>query len=81
MARFHFHTDDGRSLRDGAGVELADLQAARLEAVRFTAELMREAPEALWREECLLMTVTDDSGLTLFTVNVLLTAAPGTRAA
>jgi hypothetical protein len=81
MARFHFHTDDGKSVCDRQGAELADLDAARLQAVRLTAAMMQDEPEELWREQCLVMTVTDDAGLTLFTVNVMIVTAPGVKAA
>ena len=70
MPRFYFHTEDGRPLRDRDGVSLPDLAAARLEAVRALGEILKERSDDFWNERMLRMSVTDQSGLTLFLVEV-----------
>jgi len=62
-----------------ARVELPDIAAARREAVRFAGELLIDSEGSFQGEEW-VVTVTDDSGLVLFTINVLWTAAPALTA-
>ena len=70
VPRFFFHTKDGKTVPDETGVELADVQEARLQAARLIGELMREDAAEFWRSEALSLSVTDDAGLTLFTIMV-----------
>ena len=44
MPRYFFHLNDGHTALDAEGTELADLNAARQEAVRFSGEVLREGP-------------------------------------
>lgn len=76
MSRYHFNIDDGVSLRDDDGVEFPDLEGARNAAVDILTEALRGAPEQLWRHGGLTVTVTDDTGLTLFVVEATSTDAP-----
>ena len=76
MSRFYFHTEDGRIQRDREGVELADLHAARFEAIRALGEILKERADEFWADGVLRMTVADDDGLTLFLVEVTATVAP-----
>jgi ABC-type taurine transport system substrate-binding protein len=49
MPRFYFHIDDDRTHIDRIGVELADLEAARDEAVRAAGQILRDgAAKDLW---------------------------------
>jgi len=41
MPRYFFHILDGTALTDETGVELADLAAARIEAVKLVAGVLR----------------------------------------
>lgn len=52
------------------GTNLASLPMARCHAVRMIAEVLRDSPEMYWEHHCYRVTVTDDVGLTLFTVEM-----------
>jgi hypothetical protein len=76
VPRYYFHTDNSHSLRDRDGVELADVEAARHEAVRALGEILKERVDEFWHDGTLRMCVADADGLTLFLVEVSATAAP-----
>lgn len=76
MPLYFFHTEDGRCVRDEDGTELADTDAARLEAVRIMAQLLEEDAAGLWDTESFRIIVTDPSGLTLLTVDASAMASP-----
>jgi hypothetical protein len=75
MSRFHFHLTSTHDIPDADGVELPSLQEARCYAVRMMAEVLCTSPERYWETECYRVTATDDSGLTLFTVEIVSTDA------
>ena len=77
MPRYHFNVYDGVTDIDRDGVELADWQQARLEAIRYTGEIFRDQPKRLALGEDWRMEVTDDTGLVLFRLDfsVMETAA------
>ena len=60
---------------DPEGVELATLNDARCYAVKMMAEVLCTAPERYWEAEMYRITAADDSGLTLFTVEIVSTDA------
>ncbi len=68
MARFYFNTLDGEAVADAEGVELPDIAAAQVEAVRLTGELLREHAEHFWATRNFAVTVTDEQGSALFVV-------------
>jgi hypothetical protein len=72
MQRYFFHLKDGHTSLDGEGVDLADLNAARQEALRFSGEVLREGPgDSLWTGEPWRLWVTDQpdgQGKTFFTL-------------
>lgn len=70
MSRFHFHLEDGIRHEDSEGSDLPDTRAARMHAVRHIGELLKERPGEFWQDSHLSLTVTDESGLTLFTIEV-----------
>jgi hypothetical protein len=76
MPRYFFHRADGECLRDGDGSELPSMHEARCEAVKVLAEYMRQDPCEFWETQSMSVTVADERGLTLFTVDVMSTAAP-----
>lgn len=45
MPRFYFDIIDGKGLVDDHGVDLPTLDAAKLEALRYMGELLRDEPE------------------------------------
>jgi len=68
MPRYFFDIIDGQAFPDNDGTDLPDLTAARLEAVRLSAEVLKEMPERFWMCEEWTMTVRDDIGIRLFTL-------------
>jgi hypothetical protein len=75
MPRYHFHVADGHDYPDLQGTELADLPAARREALRFTGALLNDLKRDFWNGEDWAMRVTDGADLTLFTLNFSATNA------
>lgn len=50
------------------GIELSTISEARIEAVKFAAETLRERPELIWLGDEFRVEVTDENQLLLFTV-------------
>ena len=61
------------------GIELPSLKAARLEAVRYIAEIIRDRPDVVWAGEEVRVEVTDAQQLVLFTVIVFGVDAAASR--
>lgn len=75
MPRYFFDIRDGEDLTDDEGAVLPDLAAARLEAVRYSAEVLREMPERFWNSEKWTMTVREGS-VALFTLKFIAEKLP-----
>ena len=73
MPAYYFHLQSGRETRDEAGTELASLHDARCHAVQMIAEMLCNSPERYWEHEEYRVTVSDQTGLTLFTVEMVST--------
>ena len=71
MPRYFFDIVDGQDLPDPQGSEHADLRAARMEAIRYSGEVLREMPERFWDAEEWTMTVSDHGRKPLFTLKFL----------
>jgi hypothetical protein len=76
MTRFHFHILDGKNLFDDTGADLADIDAAKIEAVRLAGAVLSEGllPD-FWQGTAWEMVVNDSpalgsggSGRTFFTL-------------
>jgi hypothetical protein len=65
MPRFHFEAQGSERLADPEGVELRNLAAARLEAARLAAALVRDYPEVFAEPRSWRMCILDDDGNTL----------------
>lgn len=52
---------------DGEGFELPTLSGARIEAVKFAGECLRDRPQVAWFGEEFRVEVTDSDGALLFT--------------
>jgi hypothetical protein len=76
VPRYFFHADDGRSFHDDDGTMLADDDAARIEAARVLGQLVNERPQDIWHDEPFRMTVTDETGLVVFILDIAAVAAP-----
>jgi hypothetical protein len=73
MPRYYFHLKDGRASLDAEGTELADIAAARNEAVKLSGAILRDGGgKTLWDGETWRLWVTDQpdgKGKTFFTLN------------
>lgn len=69
--RYYFHTNDGTAHRDDTGLDLADDDAARREAVRFGGGLLGDNPDMIRNDRGLRIDVTNDAGRLCFAVIVL----------
>jgi hypothetical protein len=76
VPRYYFDIVDGEDLLDPHGSVLADLAAARIESIRYSAEVLKEMPERFWNSEQWTMTVSDAARVPLFTLKFL--AEPAT---
>jgi len=74
--RYFFNEIGGQLKPDDAGLEFPSIEAARVEAVRYAAEVLRERPTLIWAGEDFRVEVTDERHLTLFTVIVVGIDAP-----
>ena len=77
MARYHFTLSDSTTSFDPEGTELESLATAQSEAIIYAAESLKERSSAVLADGSLQVRVTDDDGLNLFQVTVIVTnAAP-----
>ncbi|MEL6064001.1 MULTISPECIES: DUF6894 family protein [unclassified Methylobacterium] len=81
MPRFYFHVHDGCSVLDPDGTELADPQAARLEAIRIAGDILKHDAHRIALGEDWRIEVTDDTGLILFQMTFLVIESPVMRRA
>jgi len=78
MPRYFFDIADGTELEesDDDGVELEGLNAARIEAVRLSGELLKSYPDRFWSTGEWSCTVRDDTRLILFVLHFYACDAP-----
>ncbi|RYB01412.1 DUF6894 family protein [Lichenibacterium ramalinae] len=79
MPRYFFHRTDGDFDPDREGTELPNLNAARLEAIRYAAETVKDSPDQIWSSTPFRIEVSDDTGMLLSTVIILEIEAPAAR--
>jgi len=75
MPRFHFHIIDGRALVDDHGAELADVEAAKAEAVKLISGVLTDdLPVSVWDGHPWQVVVNDsprpEAGRTYFTMSL-----------
>ena len=80
MARYFFHSEDGRPRTDDEGTELPSLAAARVEAVRVMGDILKEEPDQVLATGSLRLTVTDKTGLIYFALDLAATDAAAGQA-
>lgn len=68
MPRYYFHTQNGDRVRDEQGEELADLDAARNEALTVLGEILRYRGSAFWTTGSFSVVVTDAGGEVAFSI-------------
>lgn len=78
MPRYFFHTESHVRTSDEDGLELPDIEAARVSAARSVAELLRGEADLFWGSRPWSMTVTDGRGLILFSLEVHGHSSPAT---
>ncbi|RYE01519.1 MAG: hypothetical protein EOP61_11000 [Sphingomonadales bacterium] len=79
MPVYHFHIVDGTPTVPPDVLDFANLAAARSEACRLFADLVRENPKLSHGAE-LRVQLTDAGGMALFDLTLLVTEAPVLRA-
>ena len=81
VARFYFHTNHPteQSVQDDEGFEFSSVQDAKRAAVKYAGELLADVAEKFWDEADFDLTVTDESGLILFSMRVVGIEAPAIR--
>lgn len=70
MPRYFFHTQSDTRLSDDVGVDLLGPLQARHEAIRSLGEMLEDFPQPFWGSRPWTVTVTDDTGLVLWEINV-----------
>ncbi|CDX36260.1 conserved hypothetical protein [Mesorhizobium sp. SOD10] len=69
MTRYHFHVDNGTFTPDRDGIDLPDLNAARMEAVRAAGQMIDDSKQSFWEHaKPWVMHVTDGDNHLLFTL-------------
>lgn len=79
VPRFFFHHTDGGFDPDNEGTDFPDLATARVEAVRYAAEVVRDRPDEVWSGDTFRIEVSDEHGMLLCTVVILGLDAPAAR--
>jgi hypothetical protein len=70
MARYFFHTTNGSVDRDIEGTEFDDVGDARLAAVTYLAEMLRDRPQLLGEVGNFRVALRDEAGGSLFDIVV-----------
>lgn len=76
MPRYFFHSRDGVSYRDRSGLELPDLDAAGIEAVRYMSELLRDESAEVWRNGELQLAIVDEDDEELCVLTIVKSERP-----
>ena len=69
--RYFFNQANGELKVDSEGIEFTTIHEARLEAVRYAGEVIRDHPTLIWMGEDFRVEVTDEDKLVMFTVIVV----------
>ena len=76
MPLYFVHVRDGRSSPDDSGTERANWHEARVEAVRFAGEIIRDHAQQIALGQEWYVEVTDDQQVALFRLDLLTTESP-----
>jgi len=80
LPRFFFHTETDTRVTDREGTEYASFDQARHEAIRCCGQMLKDAPEGFWGSRPWSVTVTDQDGLILWTVDLDGQSSPAGKA-
>ena len=75
MPRYHFNLHDHRFVPDREGSELANLHAAKRQAIKLAASILSVCPEEFLESPDWRVEVTDSDGVLLFTVSLAMSLA------
>jgi hypothetical protein len=81
MPRFFFHSEDGHRFQDKEGTVLLDLATAKRDGVKILGELMLHDPDLFLATERFRIIIQDDTGLTLYVVEMSGMASSAARGA
>lgn len=76
MQTFIFESDAGSHGPTRWTAELASVREAQVQAVQTLGELLADDGAEFWKDEPVTMTVSDDSGLILFCLDLSAVKAP-----
>jgi hypothetical protein len=68
MARYFFHTLNGKMLVDDVGVEFASMDEVRSETIRASGQMLSHGVQG-WKGDAWQMIVADESGTIVFSVS------------
>lgn len=68
MQRYFFHVMDGRAVVDAIGIELPDLWAVRLHAIKLASTVLADLETGLLLGQPWQMTVADENSNTVFSL-------------
>ena len=77
--RYFFNQLNGQVKVDDQGLEFASIRDARIEAVRYAGEVIKDHPTLVWTGGDFRIEVTDENALLLFTVVVVGVDAPAAK--
>lgn len=78
MPRYLFDVNDGRAGGDDAGIDLADLTAARARAAKIAGEALVNGAAGFWDGQPWSVRVSNDAGLALFELHLTAISSPAT---
>jgi hypothetical protein len=76
MRRYFFNLEHVYVVKDPEGSEHAGLAAAKVHAVKLMAEALSQAPHHFWDADIYRMTVAEEDGLMLFSIEMYANIAP-----
>ena len=79
LPRYYFNIDDGSGIEDKVRMDLPSLAEAKCEAVSYAGRLICDHAGKFWNSGDWTMTVTNENGLSLFTLQLVGTEAPAIR--
>lgn len=71
MPKYYFNIEDGEGTPDTEGTEIESLAYAKCHAVKLAGQAICDAAQTFWDQAQWKMTVTDESGLTLFELLII----------
>ena len=81
MSKFFFNIEDGSSsLRDDVGTEYPNVAAAQCDAVKYAGAMLCDHSTKFWKSGDWSMTVSNEAGLPLFSLQFVGTVSPSLRA-